>query len=52
MTLEARVSNLGALALYERLGYKQTGIKKGYYLDNREDAVSMALHFDDSTSNN
>ncbi|WP_407045812.1 GNAT family N-acetyltransferase, partial [Helicobacter pylori] len=28
MTLEARVSNLGALALYERLGYKQTGIKK------------------------
>ncbi|MCT4382904.1 ribosomal-protein-alanine N-acetyltransferase [Leuconostoc suionicum] len=52
MTLEARVSNLGALSLYERLGYKQTGIKKGYYLDNREDAVSMALHFDDSTSNN
>ncbi|GMA70188.1 ribosomal-protein-alanine acetyltransferase [Leuconostoc litchii] len=52
MSLEARISNVKAITLYERLGYRQTGVKKGYYLDNREDAVSMVLNFDDSTSDN
>jgi [ribosomal protein S18]-alanine N-acetyltransferase len=40
-TLEVRVSNLHAIALYERLGFHRTGIRRGYYTDNREDAVIM-----------
>ncbi len=40
-TLEVRVSNEGAIKLYERLGFKARGIRRGYYTDNREDAVIM-----------
>ena len=40
-TLEVRVSNAGAVALYERLGFKPRGIRRGYYTDNREDALIM-----------
>ncbi len=40
-TLEVRVSNTHAIALYERLGFHSTGIRRGYYTDNREDAVVM-----------
>ena len=40
-TLEVRVSNAGAIRLYERLGFKSRGIRRGYYTDNREDAVIM-----------
>jgi ribosomal-protein-alanine N-acetyltransferase len=40
-TLEVRVSNAGAIALYERLGFEQRGIRRGYYTDNREDALIM-----------
>ena len=42
MTLEARVSNVGAHALYEKYGYRKVGIRKGYYTDNKEDAVIMS----------
>lgn len=42
MTLEARVSNIGAQALYEKYGYRKVGIRKGYYMDNKEDAVIMS----------
>jgi ribosomal-protein-alanine N-acetyltransferase len=41
MTLEARVSNFIAQNLYEKYGFKSVGIRKGYYSDNREDAVIM-----------
>ena len=41
LTLEARVSNFIAQRLYEKYGFKQVGIRKGYYSDNREDAVIM-----------
>ncbi len=41
LTLEARVSNFVAQRLYEKYGFKQVGIRKGYYSDNREDAVIM-----------
>jgi [ribosomal protein S18]-alanine N-acetyltransferase len=41
VTLEARVSNFIALRLYEKYGFKSAGIRKGYYSDNREDAVIM-----------
>lgn len=41
MTLEARVSNFIAQRLYEKYAFKSVGIRKGYYSDNREDAVIM-----------
>ena len=40
-TLEVRVTNAGAIALYERLGFRASGIRRGYYTDNREDALIM-----------
>ena len=40
-TLEVRVSNTGAISLYEGLGFLSTGIRRGYYTDNREDALIM-----------
>jgi ribosomal-protein-alanine N-acetyltransferase len=40
-TLEVRVSNYGAIRLYERLAFGPTGIRRGYYTDNREDALIM-----------
>ena len=40
-TLEVRVSNSGAIRLYERLGFVPRGIRRGYYTDNREDALIM-----------
>jgi [ribosomal protein S18]-alanine N-acetyltransferase len=40
-TLEVRVSNEGAIKLYERLGFRARGVRRGYYTDNREDALIM-----------
>jgi [ribosomal protein S18]-alanine N-acetyltransferase len=40
-TLEVRVSNLGAITLYEDLGFERRGLRRGYYTDNREDALIM-----------
>ena len=40
-TLEVRVSNDAAIRLYEELGFKTRGIRRGYYTDNREDALIM-----------
>ncbi len=40
-TLEVRVSNTGAIKLYEGLGFHARGVRRGYYTDNREDAVIM-----------
>jgi [ribosomal protein S18]-alanine N-acetyltransferase len=40
-TLEVRVSNDGAIRLYERLGFESRGVRRGYYTDNREDALIM-----------
>jgi ribosomal-protein-alanine N-acetyltransferase len=40
-TLEVRVSNTTAIALYERLGFTSRGLRRGYYTDNREDALIM-----------
>lgn len=41
MTLEVRVSNKPAIQLYKSLGFEEGGIRKGYYSDNREDALIM-----------
>jgi ribosomal-protein-alanine N-acetyltransferase len=40
-TLEVRVSNRSAIRLYEKLGFKARGVRRGYYTDNREDALIM-----------
>jgi [ribosomal protein S18]-alanine N-acetyltransferase len=40
-TLEVRVSNEVAIKLYEQAGFKPRGIRRGYYTDNREDALIM-----------
>jgi ribosomal-protein-alanine N-acetyltransferase len=40
-TLEVRVSNEGAIRLYEGLGFESRGVRRGYYTDNREDALIM-----------
>jgi ribosomal-protein-alanine N-acetyltransferase len=41
VTLEVRASNFIAQRLYEKYGFKAVGRRKGYYHDNREDAVIM-----------
>ena len=41
ITLEVRVSNAAAIRLYRSLGFQPTGIRRGYYTDNREDALIM-----------
>ena len=40
-TLEVRVSNDEAIRLYDRLGFRSRGVRRGYYTDNREDALIM-----------
>jgi ribosomal-protein-alanine N-acetyltransferase len=42
MTLEVRATNYAAQNLYSKYGFKQVGLRRGYYLDNREDAVLMS----------
>ena len=41
VTLEVRPSNTAAVKLYENFGLKSVGRRKGYYLDNGEDALIM-----------
>jgi len=42
-TLEVRVSNHDAIAMYERLGFRSAGVRPRYYQDNGEDALIMWL---------
>jgi ribosomal-protein-alanine N-acetyltransferase len=44
LTLEVRVGNAGAQALYRRFGFVPAGMRKAYYPDNREDALVMWAH--------
>ena len=41
MTLEVRASNPAAQNLYSKYGFAEVGVRKGYYLDNREDGIIM-----------
>lgn len=41
MTLEVRESNVMAQNLYRRFGFSEVGKRRGYYIDNNEDAVIM-----------
>ena len=40
-TLEVRMSNAGAIRLYERFGFRTAGTRRRYYQDNGEDALIM-----------
>ena len=41
VSLEVRVSNLPARSLYQKLGFREVGVRPRYYADNGEDAVLM-----------
>ena len=41
LSLEVRPSNMGAAALYQKMGYQEVGRRKNYYLNPREDAIIM-----------
>ena len=41
LSLEVRVSNEAAKALYWRCGFEKISVRKGYYQDNHEDALLM-----------
>jgi ribosomal-protein-alanine N-acetyltransferase len=41
ITLEVRRSNLVAQHLYTSFGFRNVGVRKGYYTDNHEDAFIM-----------
>ena len=43
-TLEVRAGNAPAIALYEDLGFETTAVRRGYYPDNKEDALVMWRH--------
>jgi ribosomal-protein-alanine N-acetyltransferase len=43
--LEVRSANTGAMGLYERLGFRVEGKRKGYYREPDDDAVLMRLEF-------
>ena len=42
VTLEVRISNVIARNLYTKCGFSQVGLRRGYYTNNREDAVLMS----------
>lgn len=45
VSLEVRLSNSAAIALYEKAGFKEEGRRKGFYRDPREDALIMTKRF-------
>jgi len=45
LTLEVRKSNAAAIGLYEKYGFQQAGLRKGYYQHPREDALIMTRYF-------
>ncbi|MCH5339504.1 MAG: ribosomal protein S18-alanine N-acetyltransferase [Acetatifactor sp.] len=44
-TLEVRVSNLAAIHIYEKFGFKSEGIRPGFYEKPVEDAIIMWRRF-------
>lgn len=43
--LEVRASNQPAIALYEKMGFEHMGVRKGYYSDPTEDAITMSRKY-------
>ena len=46
LTLEVRESNAPAIALYEKLGFREVGRRKNYYREEHEDALLMTVEFE------
>lgn len=44
LTLEVRVSNDAAVALYEKYSFERVGLRPRYYSDNHEDALVLTVH--------
>ena len=42
ISLEVRASNTAAHSLYYKYGFSQVSVRRGYYTDNREDALLMS----------
>ncbi|MFC2071846.1 ribosomal protein S18-alanine N-acetyltransferase [Chloroflexota bacterium] len=42
VTLEVRASNAVAQSLYVKYGFTQVGVRRGYYIDNKEDGIIMS----------
>ena len=47
LTLEVREGNAPAIALYEKLGFREVGRRKNYYAEDHEDALLMTMEFGD-----
>lgn len=45
LTLEVRASNTPAIGLYNKLGFLQTGLRKNYYRNPKEDALILRKEF-------
>ena len=50
LMLEVRMSNAPARAMYERFGFAEDGIRRGYYQNPREDALLMSWMAEEGTS--
>ena len=44
LTLEVRMGNAGAQALYRRFGFVPAGVRRNYYVESKEDALVMWAH--------
>ncbi len=44
LTLEVRASNSAAIAMYSKFGFKEVGLRRGYYEKPREDALLMTVY--------
>jgi len=49
LTLEVRESNIPAITLYQKHGFRAVGRRKNYYSDPLEDAILMTLEFNHGT---
>ena len=49
LSLEVRVTNLPAQSMYGKFGFSVVGVRKGYYIETKEDALVMVV--DDATTN-